>query len=137
MEVCKAVFESTYMKKYHDYLESNCFYHVYNRAIGSETLFQEEKNYLFFIEKWQKYLLLYLNIWAYCLMPNHFHFLVKIKNEEDIPAQDLKGFENLSGLLSKKFSDFFNSYAKSYNKIYDRQGSLFQKPFKRIKVDSE
>ncbi len=109
------------------------FYHIYNRAIGDEQLFREQKNYTFFLDKWSSYLNQYLNVWAYCLIPNHFHFLVQIKGEDNI---DLTGFENLSGLISQKFSNLFNSYTKSYNKVYKRNGSLFQRPFKRVEVDS-
>ncbi|MCW9707590.1 transposase [Aliifodinibius sp. 1BSP15-2V2] len=79
----------------------------------------------------------YLDVWAYCLIPNHFHFLVQIKNKKELSNADLTGLQNLSGLISKKFSNFFNSYTKSVNKKYSRHGSLFQKPFKRVKVESK
>ena len=110
------------------------FYHVYNRAIGNERLFREQKNYTFFLKKWNSYLNGYLDVWAYCLIPNHFHFLVRITGKKNI---DLTGFQNLSGLITQKFSNFFNSYTKSYNKVYNRNGSLFQRPFKRVEVDSK
>jgi putative transposase len=79
-------------------------------------------------------------------MPNHIHFLIKIKEERVLmkhfessvkEAQDLTGFQNLSGLLSKQFSHLFNSYAKSYNKLYERRGSLFNRPFKRKEIDND
>ena len=80
-----------------------------------------------------------------CLMPNHFHTLIKIKSLEQIlkiekfaklvgaPA----GFKNMSGLMSKKFGNFFNSYAKAFNKMYDRKGSLSNSPFKVKEIDSD
>ncbi|MCC5934689.1 MAG: hypothetical protein JJU35_10595 [Balneolales bacterium] len=52
-------------------------------------------------------------------------------------GKDLTGFENLSGLLSKQFSNLFNSYSKAYNKMYNRRGSLFERPFKRKPVTSD
>ncbi len=119
------------MRDYHTPFEDRCFYHIYNRAIGKEVLFKEEKNYNFFLRKWNKYLDNYFDIWAYCLISNHFHFLIRVKSNIE-----LTGFENLSALISQKLSNFFNSYTKSFNKVYNRHGGLFQRPFKRVKVDS-
>jgi REP element-mobilizing transposase RayT len=78
-------------------------------------------------------------------MPNHFHFLLRIKNEEELidafpkfqGGKDLQGFENLAGLISNQFSKFFNSYAKAFNKQQSRKGSLFMKNFKRKKISDE
>ena len=120
------------MKKYHDYLKPDSFYHIYNRAIGSENLFREDRNYIFFLERWDKYLTKYVENWAYCLMPNHFHFLIKINNQSSFD-------ENLdiNKLLEGQFRKLFSSYTLSYNKVYKRSGSLFQKSFKRVEVNSE
>jgi len=68
-------------------------YHIYNCANGTENLFREERNYHFFLEKYFKYAHPIAETFAYCLMPNHFHIMVRIRSEED-----LTGFENLSGL---------------------------------------
>jgi REP element-mobilizing transposase RayT len=125
------------MRDYHSYFEPNHFYHIYNRAIGEEKLFKEDENYKFFLKKWDQYLGKYLEVWAYCLMPNHFHFLIRVKRNVKLSKEDLTGFQNLSGLVSQKFSNFFNSYTKSFNKVNSRHGSLFQRPFKRVKVDSQ
>jgi len=107
-------------------------YHIYNCANGTENLFREERNYHFFLEKYFKYAHPIAETFAYCLMPNHFHIMVRIRSEED-----LTGFENLSGLAIKKFGNLFNSYAKAYNKTYNRRGSLFMRPFKKKKVKNE
>ena len=57
------------------------FYHVYNRAnTNLDQLFYHEKNYAYFLKKFDQYLSNYLEVWSYCLIPNHFHFLVKVKN---------------------------------------------------------
>jgi hypothetical protein len=62
--------------------------------------------------------------------------VVYIKNRED-----LTGFENLSGLKHKPpnqyFSNFFNAYARGINIAFQRTGALFERPFKRIPVESE
>lgn len=118
-------------------LEFGRYYHIYNHANGEDLLFREEKNYIFFLEKHHQYLGSVVETIAWCLMPNHFHLLVRAKSEEEIA--DHPGFENLDGLsdkeksnlISKQFSNFFNSYTKAFNKVYQRKGSLFLKNFKR------
>jgi putative transposase len=55
------------------------YYHVYNRAIGNEKAFLEEKNYHFFLQKIKDYLLSIANVYSYCLLPNHYHLLLYIK----------------------------------------------------------
>ncbi len=81
-------------------------YHIYNRANGNESLFFREDNYLYFLEKYKEYISPVAETFCYCLMPNHFHFLIRIKSENElrdpfkIAESNLRGFENLSGLLS-------------------------------------
>jgi REP element-mobilizing transposase RayT len=139
------------MKDKYAPFESDGIYHVYNRANGNEKLFLSAKNYQFFLKKYEHYIQPLAETYCYCLMPNHFHFLLKIKEEKvikDLPAfknQDLPGFGNLAGLekvnysnfISKQFSNLFNSYTKAFNKMYQRKGSLFMKPFKRKRVQEE
>jgi len=127
------------MKDYKAILEPESTYHIYNRANGNEQIFLSRPNYFFFLEGYRKYIHPHVSTYCYCLMPNHFHFLVRIK-----PAKDLTGFQNLSGLpkepsrfLSNQFSKFFNSYTKAFNKQQSRKGSLFIRPFKRRKVETE
>jgi putative transposase len=108
-----------------DIFEPEGIYHIYNRAIGKEKLFLSEENYVYFLTKYQHYLGEKFETLAYCLIPNHFHFLVKIK-----PT-----FSNEQ--VVKSFADFQNSYTKSINKVFSRKGSLFQRKFKRKKIDSE
>ncbi|MDZ7659607.1 transposase [Fodinibius sp.] len=120
------------MRDYHCYFEPNCFYHVYNRAIGSDNLFKEDKNYNFFLGKWDKYVIDYVEIWAYCLMPNHFHFLIKVKDNTHF-----KDGQEINKFLEGQFKRLLSSYTLSFNKVYDRTGSLFQKSFKRVKINSQ
>jgi len=58
------------------------FYHIYNRSVADNLLFIEEKNYHFFLSKIKKYLLVTADVLAYCLMPNHYHLIVQLKNTE-------------------------------------------------------
>ena len=72
-------------------LEENKAYHIYNRAaVENLNLFREDSDYKEFLEKFDKYLGPYLNTYAYCLMPNHFHFLSWVK-----PLKDVEEFIHL------------------------------------------
>ena len=117
-------------------------YNIFNRANGSERLFLSADNYQFFLRKYEQYISPISNTYCYCLMPNHFHFLVKIKEEDVLKEyfkakKNLQGFENLEGLLSQQFSNFFNAYAKAFNKQQKRNGSLFSRPYKRKIINDE
>lgn len=124
------------MKDYHSKFVPGHFYHVYNRANGSENLFTETNNYNFFLKKWDAYVGDYINVWAYCLIPNHFHFLIRVKDEDDLPNL-LNPGKSVAEMISNQFRNLFISYAKSFNSVYNRNGSLFQKPFKHILIDSQ
>lgn len=59
-------------------------YHIYNRGNIHQKIFFESKNYLFFLEKMKKHLLPYCNLLTWCLMPNHFHWMVKVKELDEL-----------------------------------------------------
>ncbi len=114
-------------------MQEGCFYHIYNRGNNKTPIFFEEKNYMYFLNKLDKYLSGSVDIYAYCLMPNHFHLLIKVKARMQT-SEVFKTSEVLPRKLSpaeKAFKDFFISYAKSINKAYNRTGSLFQAKFKK------
>ncbi len=106
-------------------MEPGQFYHIYNRGNNREIIFKEEKNYYYFMTNFNKYVNNIVDTFSYCLMPNHFHFLVRIK---DIENNKTKG-----GLtfIDKCFRDFFITYAKAINNNYNRTGALFQQKFKK------
>lgn len=118
-------------------LEPGKTYHLYNKAISHEKLFITEKDYFYFLKKLNRYILPVANIIAYCLIPNHFHLLVTIKEAKNIPGIPENNKENQVRIISKSFSNFFNSYTRSFNIIHDRKGRLFLYPFKRILVDDD
>ncbi len=125
-------------------LESDCFYHIYNRGINGEVVFKTDRNYLFFLNKIKENLLSVCDIYAYCLMPNHFHLLVKIKSDDDldnlVKFQNLDKVEGLHSpkhIFSKQFSNIFNSYSQAFNKENNRHGALIESPFKRKIISSE
>lgn len=127
-------------------LLTDSYYHIYNHANGDDNLFREEKNYYYFLEKYHHHIDPVAETVAWCLMPNHFHLLVKIKDASSLlqtfpkfgTLEKLKNDDKLlSNLLSKKFANFFSSYTQSFNKVYKRRGSLFLKNFKRKPVETE
>lgn len=129
------------MTDYHPPFHASNVYHVYNHANGADDLFREADNYRFFLEKYTKYIIPIADTLAYCLMKNHFHLMIRIKD-----AKSFKVFENLGGLdeekaISKKisqcFSNLFNSYTKAFNKKYNRIGSLFAPNVKRKSIDND
>jgi len=99
------------------------YYHIYNRGANRGVIFREEENYIFVLRKMKKYShSLELTLIAYCLMPNHYHFLIRQDGEQ--PA----------GLLPQRV---FNSYTKAFNKRYGRSGTLFEGPYRVTLVEEE
>lgn len=127
-------------------------YHVFNRSIAKLPIFKKNADYKRIIElidfyRYQNLPLRFshfkrldeknksefinnniltrkpgLDILSYCIMPNHFHFLLKQTG-------------------NKAISDFMrnlqNSYSKYFNTKYERTGSLFQFMFKAIRIETD
>lgn len=129
--------------------EPNAIYHVYTHANGNESLFRSDKNYHYFLERYSYHIYPIAETFAYCLMPNHLHLMVRFRSEKEVlnyvcrkkePPLTLQGFETLGGFsntISRQFSHLFNGYTQAYNKQYDRRGSLFIPNFKRKLVKEE
>jgi REP element-mobilizing transposase RayT len=118
------------------------FYHIYNRGNNRDNIFLQERNYAYFMKLWWKHISPIAETWAYCLLRNHFHATVFIRKKEDLTTnlaglEDLPGFNNRLKEPSQYFSNFFNAYARGINIAFQRTGALFERPFKRIPVDSE
>lgn len=132
-----------------DLTEGNVF-HIYNRTNNRELLFRSDENRRFFLQRFTHYLSPYLGTYCWCLLPNHFHFLIEVKSAEEIkkwlqqfktlkPTEKIYLEENVSSalLLEKAFHQFFTSYSMAYNKMHKRTGNLFHRPFKRIEVSRD
>ncbi len=118
-------------------LEPDKYYHIYNHANGFENIFNDDKDRIKFLEKYKKYIVPIADTFSYCLMPNHFHILLRIKpfNKINEVLPTLEGLVNKK--ISYQFSHFFNSYSQSFNKKYDRMGRLFISNFGRKHVNKE
>ncbi len=107
-------------------------FHVYNRGNNSQAIFFNHSNYLFFLKKAGTYLLPYADILAWCLMPNHFHFMLYINTEE----LDLEVTRTHPYLKTRSINDSFAIMLRSYTRSIQNQnkitGSLFQQGTKAI-----
>jgi len=121
------------------YLE-DAFYHLYNRGVENRNIFQDKQDYKVFLHYLKRYLTeppdfpdevrprwrsdLYekLNLIAYCLMPNHFHLMIKQFSKEAI---------------TEFMRAFSNSYVRYFNEKYERVGPLFQGSYKAVLVETE
>jgi REP element-mobilizing transposase RayT len=111
--------------KYQDLFTAGKFYHVFNRANSpQDKLFYQEKNYAFFLKKWHDYLGDVFDVWSYCLIPNHYHFLVWVK-------------ESNHNKIIERIRRFSISYTQAINKQEKRRGSLFQEHPKRVMIKRE
>ncbi len=119
-------------------------YHLFNHANGRENLFIEDRNYAFFLEKLAKHILPVCKPFSYCLMPNHFHLILQVRNEEELqkiwqkpgnPTQFTQ--KQLELKISKSFANLFSSYTQSFNKGYNRMGSLFIPSMKMEEITSD
>ncbi len=127
-------------------------YHIYNHANGRENLYETEENYLYFLRKYAEKLDGVVKTLAYCLMPNHFHLLVQIRQATELEAflkakkeKQKKLFlpENLLTeelhhfIVKRQFHNFLGGYAKAFNKYHNRKGSLLRQNTRRKVVWNE
>ena len=99
------------------------YYHIYNRGANRERIFFSKDNYLYLLKLLKKFQVKYdIAIIAYCLMPNHYHFLLRQDGETEI--------SQFIGVL-------FNAYAQALNNQIERTGALFEGRFKDVHVDND
>jgi len=105
------------------HFDQDSIYHIYNRS--NETVFFTEENYYFFLKKVRQFIYPCCDILAWCLMPNHFHFLI-YANKKSIESTKEKHRPALQ-VLSKNFGTLLSSYTQSFNKFdkRKRKGRLF------------
>ena len=103
------------------HFEKDFTYHIYNRS--NEALFSNRESYIFFLQKIRKHVSPFCEIINYCLMPNHFHFLI-VANAKSIEYTKEKHRKNMQK-LSKQFGIVLSSFTQARNKKENRRGSLF------------
>lgn len=103
------------------HFEIDKVYHIYNRS--NETVFYNDRNYIFFLTKVTELIKPVADIIAWCLMPNHFHFLI-VANDISCDFVKEKHRPNVQ-ILSKNIGTLLSSYTKGLNKEINRRGKLF------------
>jgi len=99
------------MRKYK--IESSVVYHIYNRGVSKRSIFLSDSDYRFFIYKFFNFKKQYfINCINYCLMPNHYHFLIYTKKEP----------KNISNFIKS----LQVSYSRHFNNRYKHSGHVFQ-----------
>ncbi len=127
---------------------SDCFYHVFNKSIANFAIFKYTDNIKRFLEcldfynninlhtrlsfvkqnktyKFQNILIpknqAYVKILSYCIMPDHFHLLIK----------------SLSDKCSYYFSNVENSYSRFFNIKFKRKGPLWQSRIRHVRIRTD
>lgn len=144
-------------------LQNSRYYHMYNRGINSCEIFPETKDYERFLHLYDKYVDPVADTFAWALMGNHFHVVVRVRDEKDIKTlyeiSHCRGLQPPTGHpesptvvtepvggdnwitrkpnISNQFSHLFNSYAQYFNTKYKRHGALFERSFKRLEITNE
>ena len=99
------------------------FYHIFNRVVKGRRLFYKTENYLFYLNLWKEVdFSTCCRLIAYCLMPNHYHYLIQIID---------------AALFPRKISYFFNRYLKSLNVSKKETGRYFENRFQAKLIDNE
>ncbi len=129
------------MPNYHIQLLPDKVYHIFSRAIGKEKLFLDEENYKFFLRKYKLHIAPIADTLAYNLLPNHFHFLIRVKAVDEIKSFFLEvkdksnlDIEKLPEFIMERFGNLLNSYTKSFNKKNNRRGGLFIDRMRRVEI---
>jgi putative transposase len=110
------------------------YYHIYNRGNNSQTIFFNDANYIFFISKLRKQIAPVADIVCYCLMPNHFHLIVKATDNSVMERNSFGG--KFMQEFAYRIGVLLSSYSQAINKQNKTTGSLFQQKTK-AKVLSE
>jgi putative transposase len=123
------------------------YYHIYNRGNNRQNVFWEPRNYDHFLRLYTHYVEPVAETYAYCLLRNHFHLLIRTRTlDEQAEAFQHRaaGSATSTGAPatkplepSRQLGALFNAYAKAINKAYGQTGSLFQNPFGRRPVTSD
>jgi REP-associated tyrosine transposase len=138
----------------HSKFEPQKCYHVIAKAVDGLKLFANDENKSFFLKRFAVYIPDFADVYAYCLLNNHIHCLIKPKpvnkieaylnslNKEELTITHKKFLEDIvtpdfNELIETQFNYLFVSYVRSFNKVYQRKGGMFNKPFRCIEVQDD
>ena len=113
--------------------ESSYIYHVYNQGNNRQEISFTRDNYLFFLKKINQFVLPYADILAWCLMPNHFHLMIRVNYvslevDKSNSTNQSKSFNELHKprTLNNSIAIMLRSYTRAINKERNKSGSLFR-----------
>jgi REP element-mobilizing transposase RayT len=109
------------------HFEPNQLYHIYNQGNNRQTIFFSAENYRYFLKWYNKMVSPFADTIAYCLMPNHFHFLICTN---DRSAETIRMGSLILTQLSNAIRQLISSYASAINNQEHRSGSLFRQKTK-------
>jgi REP element-mobilizing transposase RayT len=137
-------------------LKAREIYHIWTHANGHENLFRSDENYRYFMDIYSHHVSPLVNTLAYCLMPNHLHLMIKVRDQQTLKnfyiakktskfspgKRDGLALDSLDAgimeqLVNQQFSNLLNAYTKAYNKRFNRKGSLFISNFGRKRVEDK
>ena len=105
-------------------LSASYYYHVFNRENNANRIFFTRDNYLFFLRKMNEYISPFASVIAWCLMPNHFHWIIYVRKESYI-FTDSDGI-NKNRTINQSIGILLRSYARAIQNQQNISGSLFQ-----------
>jgi REP element-mobilizing transposase RayT len=121
-------------------LHPDTSYHIFNHANGFEDIFRKEANFIYFLEKYRLFISPVAETYAYCLMPNHFHLVVRIRNRETIEALVRTNNDRSIGYNFSKVANFDRGKEESSNfgkVISEKAGKNKGSNFGKVISDNE
>jgi len=107
------------------HFEKGYIYHIYNQGNNRQKVFFNRENYLYFLRKIGVYMNPYVDILAWCLMPNHFHLMVYMKTIS-VALSDADGMVTKQRSFNDSIGIMLRSYTNAINKQEKRTGKLFR-----------
>jgi putative transposase len=117
-------------------------FHIYNQGNNRGKIFYCEENYDYFLKKIEHFILPYVDILAWCLMPNHFHLMVLVRHTELEIEKNILSMQKVAIMKAKKrtlndsIGIMLRSYTRGVNKQEKRSGSLFRNETKAVSVNN-
>lgn len=131
-------------------MEYGKFYHIYNLGYRKKKIFLDDEDYSKFLELYKIFIKPLTDTYAWCLIPNHFHFLIRINEENEIGFYNPKHSNsedlsikwkltnepnNMKADPANHFHHLFNAYGRYYNLKYMTKGRVFKIRYKRKLVE--
>ncbi|MFN8256805.1 MAG: hypothetical protein U0W24_14005 [Bacteroidales bacterium] len=108
------------------HFEKGSLYHIYNQGNNRQKIFFSRENYFFFLRKIETHILPFADILAWCLMPNHFHLMVWVKEVSSSSGSATLSRTPTTTTFQKSIGILLASYTRAINKQNNSTGSLFR-----------